>query len=217
MPIKTVIFDFDGTIADTFKISLRLINEAAVKFNLPTVNQSEIDELKNFSATEILKKYPMSPIKLLKLLSYVKSKLKENINNIEVFDGMHSSIKSLHKLGLKIGIVTSNSEENVRLFFGSNKITDIDFIHSEKGIFGKDKVLKHVINKYKLNNSEVIYIGDEVRDIEAAHKAKVKCIAVTWGFNSEARLKQAKPDYLITLPTQLIETVKILDKIANTP
>lgn len=55
---------------------------------------------------------------------------------------------------------------------------------------------------------EVIYVGDETRDVEAAKKVGVKVIAVTWGINSEKILRKQNPDYLIVKPKELIEVLK---------
>ena len=51
----------------------------------------------------------------------------------------------------------------------------------------------------------MIYVGDEVRDIEASQSARVASIAVTWGFNSRDILSEAKPSFLAHSPSDLHE------------
>ena len=75
------------------------------------------------------------------------------------------------------------------------------------GIFGKDKAIKEVIKKYKFTANELIYIGDETRDIEAAKKSKVKVIAVGWGFNSPEVLIAHQPDFFVETPRELVEAI----------
>ncbi len=71
-------------------------------------------------------------------------------------------------------------------------------------------VLKRMCNKHKIKNNEVIYVGDEDRDIIASKKVKIKTIAVTWGFNSKNKLIKENPDYLVDSPIQI--TKQILKK-----
>ena len=62
-------------------------------------------------------------------------------------------------------------------------------------------------SKQQINPHEVIYVGDEERDIIASKKARIKNIAVTWGFNSKEKLSREKPDYIVDSPMQIIEIV----------
>lgn len=117
-------------------------------------------------------------------------------------------MQDLKKNNVKVDIVTSNSKENVLLFLEQWHIKGIDFIFSAKNLFGKAKVIKNLITKHQLEKESVIYVGDEIRDIEAAHQAKIKIIAVDWGFNSKKRLAQAKPDLLISQPKEILKITK---------
>ena len=105
--------------------------------------------------------------------------------------------------GCKIGILTTNTEENVIKFLESNKLNIFDFLYSGKSVFGKGKVLKKLITKNNLKKERVFYVGDEVRDMNAGKKSKVITVAVSWGFNSKEALKKEKPDYLIDSPSEL--------------
>lgn len=115
----------------------------------------------------------------------------------------------LKKIEIAVGIVTSNSTENVEIFLQQNGIQEVDFIHSEKNMFGKAKVLRRVIRQQKIGNQECMYVGDEVRDVEAAHQAGIGCIAVTWGFNTAERLQQARPDFIVHKPEEIAAILKI--------
>ncbi len=202
---KVVIFDFDGTIANTLESILKLFNEVAPAYSLPVIKNSDIEKIRNSSMRELLKTYRLPPWKLLRLVKDIQSKLRQNIQDISIVEGMAEVFQDLKKQGIEIGIVTSNSIKNVELFLKNEGIAELDFIHSESNLFGKGKVLAHLIRQYKLNKENVMYIGDEVRDIEAARKAGIPIIAVTWGFNSKKRLMESDPDYLISEPREIIE------------
>ena len=77
-------------------------------------------------------------------------------------------------------------------------------------MFGKHRSLKRLLKTYHMKPAETIYIGDEVRDIEACRKAKVQIIAVTWGFNSKRILERAKPDFIADKPEDIVKIVKAL-------
>jgi len=209
MSPKLLIFDFDGTIAHTLELILAFFNEVAPEYHLPQIAQSDIPTLRNASAAEILQRYPLSPLQLLRLTSHIHSQLKAQIMNASVVDGMPELFSQLKKKDMTVGIVTSNSTENVEIFLQQNGIQDIDFIHSEKNMFGKANVLKKVVRQQKIGNNECLYVGDEVRDIEAAHQAGIGSIAVTWGFNTAARLQQAGPEYIVDKPEEIAAILKL--------
>jgi phosphoglycolate phosphatase len=153
-------------------------------------------------------KYDLPVWKFLKLTQKILKELKKNITDLQPIAGMSELLAELKTVGFKVGILSSNNQENIQLFLTKHKINTIDFIYSEKNLFGKDKVLKHLIKKYGLSKEEVIYVGDEVRDVEASQKAEIKVMAVTWGFNSELRLKKSNPDYIISDIKEILKEVK---------
>lgn len=190
------------------KLLIKLFNEVAGNYNLPNINPNDVDVLRNMSAKELFSKLKLPPIKVLKLVIEIQSKLKRNISEIQAFEGITDMFKELKIKDVKIGIVTSNTEENVRLFLNKNLITEVDFVHGEKNLFGKGRVIKKLIKRWKLLSDEVLYVGDEVRDIEAARYAGVKTVAVTWGFNSEIRLRQANPDIIVGYPKEIYDQIQ---------
>ncbi len=208
--IKLILFDFDGTIADTLGTVVNLYNKLAPENNMPTVSNSQVQILRNQSAKEIIKEFKISPIKIMLIGNSIRKEVKENIKDIPIFDGIDLLFNNLKKKNIKIGILTSNSKENVELFLKNKKINSVDFIHGEKNIFGKAKVIEKVIKNEQISKNDVIYVGDEVRDIESAHKAKIKIISVSWGFNSKKRLKAANPDYLVDNPNEILNIVDII-------
>jgi len=74
--------------------------------------------------------------------------------------------------------------------------------------FGKGKALRRIMRAERLERSDVLYVGDEVRDVEAAKKAGVAVAAATWGFHAETLLRESRPDYVIADPSQLAELIR---------
>ncbi len=62
----------------------------------------------------------------------------------------------------------------------------------------------------KINLNDVVYIGDEHRDIEACKKAQIRIISVTWGIDPLTLLKKANPDYIVETPGDLVKVIQSL-------
>ncbi|BAQ63509.1 HAD hydrolase-like protein [Geminocystis sp. NIES-3709] len=206
MTQKVLIFDFDGTLADSRKTLVHIANKLAGEFGFDRVTEDEIIRLSNLSSREIVQQSPIPTYKIPFLLRRVKKELNQEIKKLQPFIGIKETLNSLKSQGFLLGIVTSNIENNVLDFLKSNQLENhFDFIYSGSSLFGKDKIIKKVIQKHQLLTDHIVYIGDETRDIEAAKKSKIKVVAVTWGFNSAHILAQHNPDFLIHQPQELTE------------
>src|SRR3989344_1123883 len=210
--IRTIIFDFDGTIADTLPEIFELYNKYADDFNLPEITRKEAEELRNKSAFEIIRSFGISVIKLPSIANKIRRELNSSITQIKIFKGMTEVFKAIKDKGLQLGLLTSNSQENVEKYLKFHKIKLFDFVHSEKNLFGKSNTLGKLIRKYSLEKEKTIYVGDEVRDIDACRDNGIKIISVTWGFNTKEILKKNKPDYLIKKPNEILT---IMDKMTR--
>lgn len=203
-PKKTLIFDFDGTLADSLPVVVDIINTLAKQFGYKTVDEKDLPQLQNKSQKELLKMFEISMLKLPKFLLQGKKMLYEQIEDVPVFPHLKEVLQQLHKTHT-LGILTSNSIENVEKFLQKHELDMFDFVHSEKNLFGKHKALKSLLNKYQLNKEESMYVGDESRDIEACHKIQLDIIAVSWGFNTKDLLEKYKPTFLIDTPEELLK------------
>lgn len=202
--MQTLIFDFDGTLVDSMQLYIRGFNEVGTDFGLPKIDSSNLQEVKQSSVKDLMKRYGIGPVKLAKLLFTVNKNLKQDIEKVEFFPEMKSVLTKLSK-EFKLGILTSNHLENVQAFLNRQDFNNIfDFIYASKNLFGKDKVLSALLKQHKLDKNEVLYFGDEVRDIEACQKIQVKMAAVTWGFNDRSLLIAKNPDYLLDSPKQIL-------------
>lgn len=209
MKTKVIVFDFDGTIADTYDAIVEITNRLSGEFGYDPVNEAELDELKNLSSREIVKKSKISPFQIPFLLKKLKLELGKEIGNLKPIAKIENNLLQLKQKGYKLGIITSNTKNNVLAFLEKNNLQLLfDFIYSETTIFGKHKVIDQFLKQNNLEPDEIIYVGDETRDINAAKKSNVKVIAVSWGFNSPSVLAQYKPNFLINHPHELLEAVE---------
>lgn len=207
--MRTVIFDFDGTLADTWSVIIAILKEHQEEWGLPELTNEVIADFRGKSMIELLKKYNVVLIKLPFVIPKARKELNKRIDSVKLFPGIKDMLGNLRKKDIRLGILTTNSEENVKAFLKKNGIELFDFIESEISIFGKDKALLKVLESRKIPKNEVVYVGDEIRDIEASRDAGLQVISVTWGFNTKEILKKNDPDYLIDEPRQLLNALAI--------
>jgi phosphoglycolate phosphatase len=209
MTQKVVIFDFDGTVADTVDALVSIANRLAVEFGYIQITPEELALLRNLSSREIIKYSGISVFRIPFLVKKVKSELKNKIKEFKPIPGIQEALVTLKSEGYRLGIITSNSRDNVTEFLKNNNLDELfEFIYSGVTIFGKTTIINNVLRQKQLKPHEVIYVGDETRDIEASKKANIKVIAVTWGFNSPEVLAKENPDFLINHPSELLEVVR---------
>lgn len=201
--IKLLVFDFDGTIADTFAHTMKITNILSDEFNFKKVHDHEIEQLKGKTIQQIIKHLNVPILKIPNIVAKARSELLKDIENIEPIEGLKKILPLIKQAGVQMGILTTNSEENVERFLRANDMEIFDFIHSTSRILGKNHGLRKLMEQHQLVAEELLYIGDETRDIEAAKKEGIKVIAVTWGYNSHAILKTFSPDYIAHTPEEL--------------
>lgn len=204
-----VVFDFDGTIADSRLAFLTIINRLAGEFGYQPISHEEADKIRSLSSKEIVQQSEVPPLKIPFLLRKLKRELSKEIVDILPIPGIEITLRELKSQGIELGILTSNLTENVDAFLEKNNLQDLfTFVYSENNLFGKDKALQKVFKRHEIDPEHSIYVGDETRDIEAARKIKVKCIAVSWGFNAKEALARHQPDFLVDDPQELIHVIQ---------
>ncbi len=208
MTAKVVLLDFDGTIADTYQAIAQITNQLSSEFGYKYLDQEELLLLKNLSSREIVKRAEISVFKIPFLVKRVRSELSKEIGNLKPIPGIAQVLRELKNQGYILGIVTSNVRDNVDIFLTKNNLKYLfSFIYSSTSIFGKHRVINQAIAQNKLNRQEIVYVGDETRDIRSAKKSSIGMIAVSWGFNSAEILAEHQPDILVEQPIDLLAAV----------
>lgn len=206
-----VLFDFDGTIADTHGVFVKILNRLAAEFGYAPASPEKVAQMQGLTAQELIRQSGISMFKIPLLLRRLKRELHQEMNQVNAIAGMDDAIRQLHAEGYKLGIVTSNWVENVRLFLELQALTDyFTWTYSSSTLFGKHRMLKRFIKQSHLNPQQLIYVGDESRDIEAAQASGIRMISVAWGFNAPELLAAYGPTALITNAQELVPTVQRL-------
>lgn len=205
--IEVVIFDFDGTLADTFDIIFALANRLSVEFGYKQAKKEEIPEIEKLTPLEMINQSGISIFKLPFLLKRIRKEFKKKIDDVSLFTEIKEVLFELKSQGYKLGIITSNSKENVEFILEKYDLFVFEFIVSGTSLFGKHRVLRKYLKAENISPEKVVYVGDETRDVNAAKKAKIKIISVTWGFNSREALSEYEPDVLVDRPQELVKVI----------
>jgi phosphoglycolate phosphatase len=205
--LKAIIFDLDGTIADSFHVGLEVANALAQKYKYePIVDSLAIRDLS--SKEFIVSHLKLGKIRLLLWAMEVKRILSQRNDDIKIFPGIKDALEELAK-HYRLGILTSNSTPNSLKILESNGIGHcFSFMYTNCPAFGKSRYLKKLIKAEKYRKSNVIYVGDEIRDLDSCVKVGVTMIAVTWGANSARILQEAGAHYFASKPWDLVAIAK---------
>lgn len=194
MTIKLIIFDFDGVLADSGPWMESVFNDIARKFGFRTVDATEIEQLRNMGAREGMRMLGVRIWHLPKIARHLRAINAEA--DIDLVPGVPQMLATLSERGIKLAIVSSNAEANVRKTLGP-LAEHISQFSCGASMFGKARKLKAVARAAKAPFDQVLCIGDETRDIEAARRVGLPCAASTWGYATEEAMKAAGPDHIL--------------------
>jgi phosphoglycolate phosphatase len=206
MKFQTLVFDFDGTIADTLGETRLIFNQIAPDYGIRQVAEHELDGLRHLSLKQLLDHLKIPKRRVPALISRGTSMMRANITHLQLIPGMPEVLIELRRHVRSFGILTSNATSNVDLFLKAHGLREqFDFISSTSKLTGKAKHLRAIRKTFSLRPEDLLYIGDELRDVKASQKASIPIAAVTWGFNSRESLAAAAPDYLFDHPADFLQ------------
>lgn len=206
--IKQVIFDLDGTLVDSLDTFIKVGNEMAEKYGYQPLKDDKIRELLKLPMKSRIKSLGIPVFKIPKMGLELLSNFNKYMAEFKPIEGIKEMLECLHKEGYRLNIVSSNSVHNIETFLKANGITIFDNIQSTKGLFGKHVTIGKLISKLNVQKDEVIYIGDEQRDVEACKKIGIKVISVLWGFDSLELIEKTDPEFIVSRPNEIIEIIK---------
>lgn len=208
--ISHIIFDFDGTIGDTMSYNIRNLHKMLEEEGGVLTKKEILNDFKSYNFFDLLKKWRISILRLPFILKKIK-KLQEDlyyqIQTIKIFPGMEKLFKDLKKAGFKLGILSSNLQKNVDKFLEIYELNYFDIVYGDPSFLKKDQSIKYMLKKNNLRSENIVYVGDEIRDIIACHKLGIKIICVPWGLHHAEILKKNGADYLIKKPSEILQII----------
>jgi phosphoglycolate phosphatase len=202
---KSIIYDFDGVIADSKQAIYEAICYIADdrKVTPPT-----IEELQNNSSAFLFSHFSVKWYELPFVVQKLKRRVAENRKLIIAIPDVLEMLKISKETMDNVHILSSNSTDFIKLFLKENSLdTYIDTIQGDTAFFKKKSKLKALLKQYDLDPQKSFYVGNETRDVDAANEMNIKSVAVTWGMHSKDLLVKSKPNFLIESPSELIDIV----------
>lgn len=203
---ELVIFDFDGTLADSAAWMMRAVNPMARRYGFKTVTDEEIEMLRGRSTREVIRYLGVSPWKLPLIARAGKKLMAADAHTIPLFPETAKMLRALHGAGVKIAVVSSNSEDVIRRVLGPELAELISLYACGASLFGKARKFKQVTAR-GVSRDKVICIGDETRDIEAARAVGLDCGAVGWGYAKPSILAEHRPTVSFNSMSEIISFV----------
>jgi phosphoglycolate phosphatase len=184
MAYRTLICDFDGTLADSFECALDAFDAAAGRFGFDPPDRTRIATIRQQDARQILAHHRVPLWKLPFIARYVRKFVARNADRIVTFPGIEAALTELADRGATLALLTSNSQRNVTRILGTDFTDRFRLVESGAALFGKAQRLKRLLRSAGIAPQEALFIGDEIRDAAAARYCGVRFGAVGWGYTS---------------------------------
>jgi phosphoglycolate phosphatase len=195
MRYRLIVWDFDGTLADTVALALATYNELAPRHGCRPVDDPAA--VRGMSTRAFLRRHGVSLVRLPRLLMEYRAVTRDRMATVRLFDGLAEVLAGLKGGGCRLGVLSSNSEENILTCLRANGVDALfDFVIDCPRLFGKARALRRLLRQQRLEPGRLLYVGDEVRDVQAARRAGVDAAAVGWGMHTPQQLAGAGPTYL---------------------
>lgn len=194
----------DGTIANTLPMVVDIVNRMGPDYGVDPIK--DVNKLRELPSEQVYKALGISRIRFLRLFYRVREELGLSVASAPLFEGIVPVLEDLKKSGVILGLLSTNSEDNMYRFLDAHGLDCFSFVESG-GIFGKAKVIKNIISSRAIDPKSCFLIGDETRDIASSKKAGVLSVAVTWGYNTQRVLEAKKPTYIVNTPKELLRTI----------
>lgn len=205
-----LIFDFDGTLVDSFQCVVDKFSQIAHEFNIKPLTLAEINKLRDYSSKELIQFLDIPLYQLPKMLLRMRKLMHAEIKHLAPIADLPEVLNIIYNAGHPMRILTSNSRENVLLWLKTNELEHLfTHVHCEAKFFSKSRRLKRILRAHGINKLQAFYIGDETRDIEAASLNGIRSIAVTWGYNSETILAKSQPSFIARSPKDILRICEL--------
>ncbi len=201
--IKLLVFDWDGTLADTTQMIVDSMQNAINQVKLPERNTQQVREIIGLGLIEAaLKLFPDLPEdKINPLLDayrghYISmargntSLFPKVIETLEYFK-MNNYFMAIATGKSRKGLINSLAETGISDYFDTTRCADETFSKPHP------QMLHEIMQEMDKLPDETVMIGDSLHDVLMAQNANVRCFAVTSGTQSREQLQQLTPDRIL--------------------
>jgi phosphoglycolate phosphatase len=203
MDYKLAIFDFDGTLADSFPFFASVFNQLAERHGFRKVEPHETEALRRRNARQVMEHLGMPAWKLPIVARAFVGLMRDSAARVPLFEGVSELLQHLAQRGVVLAIVSSNSADNVKQLLGPENVRLISHFECGASIFGKRSLIRKVLRQSCIAPDQAIYIGDQPTDLEAARREKVAFGAVAWGYGHIDSMSPQAPEMVFTRVSEI--------------
>ena len=211
-PYSLAIFDFDGTLADSWRLMGRAIVEAADRFGYRAPSAEEAEALRGLDNRAVMKALGVRVWQLPAIATHMRAVAAEQAGEVRLFDGIDTMLRTLHDGGVSIAVVSSNAEATIRRVLGPDLADVVTAYACGASLFGKARKFTRVVKRLGVEPAQAIAIGDEARDIEAAGTAGVASGALMWGYATRDLLVSCRPTHVFESVDDIVTTLVPLSR-----
>jgi pyrophosphatase PpaX len=187
MRIDGIIFDLDGTLADTFPVIFRAFREATAEFLGRELSEDEI--VATFGPSEVGIIQRLVPDRWEACLAaYLAAYHRAHALCPTPFSGIDAALALLRRRGVSVAVVTGKGPDSAALSLRYLGLLDrLDVVEAgapEGGI--KPRSIARVLDRWRAAPAHVAYVGDAVSDVHAAREAGVLALAAGWAPSADA-------------------------------
>ena len=182
MTYRLAMFDFDGTLADSFPFFLSVFNTVADRHAFRRIDVARAGELRHLGVRQMMDHVGLPAWKLPLASKTFMALMQGSPHAVPLFDGIADALRHLHGRGVQLAVVSSNSEHNVRTVLGPELTALVARFDCGMSVFGKASRIRAVLKACGAAPAEALYVGDQATDAEAARKAGVAFGAVHCGY-----------------------------------
>jgi phosphoglycolate phosphatase len=204
MTVQFAIFDFDGTLADSLPWFLGKFDQMADFYDFRKLDRGVLDELRHCSAQQLLLHYSVPTWKLPYITHHLRLLMRRDIAAIKPVPGIQAALRKLAEEGVVLGILTSNSRQNVIRVLGPRTADLFRYWECDASVFGKTVQLSRLLLTSRYSSHEAIFVGDEIGDAQVAREARVPFGAVAWGFTHLQSLAAENVAETFSDPAELV-------------
>ena len=195
MSYDLIIFDLDGTLADSFAFFVGVHNQLADRHGFRRIAPAEIDTLRGCSAREVMRHVGLPHWKLPWVARSFARMMRAA--DIPLFAGVGPMLQHLQRSGTALALVSSNAADNCRRILGDAHWQRLVHVECGASIFGKRRHIARILRATGVDPARAIYVGDQITDAEAARATGVAFGAVAWGYATRASLERLQPAHLL--------------------
>ena len=194
--LKAVVFDLDGTLADTLPLCIEAFRRAVEPATGRSLSDAEI--ISTFGPSEEGTIRTLAPNRYAESLAdYLTHYERLHDQYPTPFDGVRTLLHYLRCRGVRVGLVTGKGPESTRISLRQFTLESMFEVVETGSPYGprKPEALRHILSEWKLDPRETVYIGDAPSDVTAAQSVGMPVIAAGWAATTDVdALRDLQPD-----------------------